>query len=200
VLFVGFIRPEKGIEYLLRALPLVRSDRPVELALVGSSAQFPRERERLEGIVAELGIEDRVQWEGYASFGQALFDQMDRSDLLVLPTMSEGTPRVLVEARARSLPIVATRVGGIPSSVTDGYDGLLVPPKDPPALAEAMSRIIIDAALRKRLIRQGRERVAGLTVEGFVDLVLELLAHGSPTARKSGIDRAAGETVPTRSL
>jgi glycosyltransferase involved in cell wall biosynthesis len=84
--------------------------------------------------------------------------------------------------------------------VTDGQDGLLVRPKDPRALAEAMSRIIDDAALRKHLIQQGRERVAGLTVERFVDLVLKLLANRPPAAvRESGIEIAADEKVATRS-
>jgi glycosyltransferase involved in cell wall biosynthesis len=175
ILFVGFIRAEKGIEFLIRALPLIKSRRPVHLALVGSWDQFPTEYERLRGIIHELNLEERVSWEGYAAFGRELFAQMDRSDLLAAPSLSEGTPRVLVEARARSLPIVSTRVGGIPTSVTAGEDGLLVPPRDPQALAHAISCIINDAALRQRLIHNGRERVRQITIERFVDLIMQLL-------------------------
>ncbi len=177
ILFLGFIRAEKGIEYLLRALPHVESDRPVILALVGGWDQFPEERERLLRIIEELGIEEKVVWEGYAKFGADLFAQIDRSDMLVLPSLSEGTPHVLIEARARSLPIIASRVGGIPGSVTDGEDGLLVPPRDPTAIAQAISRVIGDQELRQRLIRQGRERVRMLTIEWFVDLVMDLLTR-----------------------
>ena len=176
VLFVGFIRAEKGIEYLLRALPLIRSKKPVKVALVGSAKQFPEEHQRLSKLLSELGIEKLVSWEGYARHGAELFEQMDRSDLLVLPTLSEGTPRVLVEARARSLPVVSTTVGGIPSSVTDGEDGLLVAPRDPAALAEAITRIIGDGVLRRRLIERGRERVRDLTIDRFVDLVVKGLS------------------------
>ena len=186
LLFVGFIRPEKGIEYLLRSLPLVDADRPVRLAIVGPWDQFPREHQRLNSIVEELALRGRVAWEGYCTFGHELFSQMDRSDLLVLPSLSEGTPRVLVEARARSLPIISTTVGGIPSSVTDGQDGLLVPPRDPAALASAISRIIRDGDLRRRLIGNGRERVKCMTIDRFVDLVLDLLAPrplGASSAR-----------------
>jgi len=177
VMFLGFIRAEKGIEFLLRALPLVNCDRRVEVALVGGWDQFPEERERLLGIIDELGIQDRVSWEGYARFGPDLFAQIDRSDMLVLPSLSEGTPHVLIEARARSLPIIASAVGGIPDSVCDGQDGLLVPPRQPEAIAEAISRIIADRDLRQRLIRQGRERVAKLTIEWFVDLIMDLLTR-----------------------
>jgi len=176
LLFVGFVRPEKGLEFLLRAMPLIETDRPVHLSVVGAWEQFAAERERLLTIINELHLGGRVRWEGYVSFGRALFDKLDDADVLVLPSLSEGTPRVLVEARARSLPLVATNVGGIPSSVTDGEDGLLVPPRDAPALARAVSRIINDARLRRRLIRTGRDNVRGLTVERFADRVVELLA------------------------
>ncbi len=176
LVFVGFIRPEKGIEYLIRALPNISSDRPVTLALVGPHGQFATEKPRLDNLINELGLADRVTWEGYAAFGEQLFGQIDRSDILVLPTLSEGTPRVLVEARARSVPIVSTTVGGIPTSVTDGHDGLLVPPRDPQALADAISRIINDADFRQRIIKAGRERVADWTVERFVDRVVNCLA------------------------
>ena len=192
VLFVGFIRPEKGLEYLIRALPLVRAAAPVELAIVGSSDQFPAEYERLRRIAGALGVGERISWEGYAPFGKELFEQMDRSDVLVLPSLSEGTPRVLVEARARSLPVVSTRVGGIPSSVSDGVDGLLVRPRDAVALAEAIGRVCTDADLRRALIQRGRERVRDCTIERFVDLVIDLLTRpderqsARPTARTEG--------------
>lgn len=190
LLFVGFIRPEKGLEYLLRAIPLIAWSTgfqpvsgasgtglpPVELSIVGSWDQFPAEHDRLVKIAAELGLADRVHWRGYAPFGPELFAHMDRADVLVLPSLSEGTPRVLVEARARSLPVVSTRVGGIPSSVTDGQDGLLVPPADAEALAGAITRIITNGELRRRLIDAGRRRVTDLTVDRFVDLVVSLLA------------------------
>jgi glycosyltransferase involved in cell wall biosynthesis len=176
LLFVGFIRPEKGIEYLIRALPLVDAGKPIQLALVGSWDKFSSERDRLVALIGELGLTDMVSWENHAPFGRPLFDRMDRSDILVLPSLSEGTPRVLVEARARSLPIVSTLAGGIPDSVCDGEDGLLVPPRDAVALASAISRLVTDGALRRRLIRRGRERVKGLTVGHFADLVAGLLA------------------------
>lgn len=196
LLFVGFIRPEKGLEFLLRALPLVTRERHVHLAVVGSWDQFSGERERLDALIDELGLRDEVSWEGYAPFGRALFDQMDRSDILVLPSLSEGTPRVLVEARARSLPVIATRVGGIPSSVTDGMDGLLVPPRDPTALAAAVSRVIRDDALRCRMIRAGRETVRTWTVGRFVDLVLDRLVQRSSAS--SGTDAAAPQPATKR--
>ncbi len=182
ILFVGFIRPEKGLEYLIRALPRVETAKPVRLALVGPSDQFAGERKRLEGIVLELGLTDHVSWEGYAAFGRDLFDQMDRSDVLVLPSVSEGTPRVLVEARARSLPVISTTVGGIPSSVTDGEDGLLVPPCNVGALARALSSVIDDGDLRRRLIDRGRERVSGLTVGRFAALVMQQLTDSSASS------------------
>lgn len=184
LLFVGMIRPEKGLEFLIRALPLIESPKPVHLALVGSWDQFSHERHRLMEIIQSLKIESQVHWEGYAAFGQMLFEQLDRSDILVLPSISEGTPRVLVEARARSLPIVSTNVGGIPSSVTDGEDGLLVEPRNIKAMAQAVSKIIEADKLRKKLIVQGRKNVESITVEKFVEMVMALL-----TGREIAEDR-----------
>lgn len=181
VIFVGFVRPEKGLEYLIRALPSLGATPPVQLTIVGSWGQFEGERNRLAGLVEQLGLTARVEWAGYAPFGPELFAQLDRSDVMVLPSLSEGTPRVLVEARARSLPVISTRVGGIPSSVRDGEDGLLVPPRDAGAIAAALERIIRDGELRRRLIATGRERMRELTMDRFVDrmvLALRQAARG----------------------
>jgi len=174
ILFVGYIRPEKGVEYLLQAVAKLKTPRPWELVLIGPD-EFPAYRKRLNEVIGERQIGDRVHWQGYVSFGEPMFAQMRAADLLVLPTLSEGTPHVLVEARATSLPIVATNVGGIPTTVTDGVDALLVPPKDPAALAAAIDRIIEDGELRRALIRNGLRSARHLTVDRFAELVQSVL-------------------------
>jgi glycosyltransferase involved in cell wall biosynthesis len=134
ILFVGFLRPEKGIEYLLDAVSQLNPDVPWELEIAGPR-QFPDYCQKLDERASALGIRERIRWTGYVPNGKPLFDRMRAADLLVLPTLSEGTPHVLVEARANGLPCISTTVGGVPTTVTDGYDALLVPPKDARALA-----------------------------------------------------------------
>ncbi len=175
LLFIGFPRPEKGLQYLIEALPLLKTPQPCELLIVGAAEQFQAYRAELERRAAQRGVAERIQWQGYVSYGPQMFAHLRSADILVLPTLSEGTPRVLVEARANSLPLVATNVGGIPTSVTDGHDGLLVPPKDPAALATAVTRIIADGELRRTLIRNGLATARRLTVDRFVELVAGLL-------------------------
>jgi len=175
LIFVGFIRPGKGLPYLIEALSQIRTQRRVELAIVGPAEKYSAELERVERAIDAKGLRDRVSFEGYVAYGPALFEQMRRSDVLVLPTLSEGTPRVLIEARAQGLPVVSTNVGGIPSSVTHEHDGLLVPPADPQALAAAIERVIEDGALRRRLISNGLARTREMTVEAFVQRVDEIM-------------------------
>jgi glycosyltransferase involved in cell wall biosynthesis len=170
ILFVGYIRPEKGIEYLLNAVSQLKVDLSWELLIVGAD-QFQEYHRQLDEIVAARGIGERVYWEGYTSYGKPIFDRMRAADIFVLPTLSEGTPHVLVEARANSLPCISTTVGGVPSTVTDEYDALLVPPKDPAALARAIERISFDGELRRMLIRNGFAAARAQTLERFVALV-----------------------------
>jgi glycosyltransferase involved in cell wall biosynthesis len=175
ILFVGFIRPEKGIEYLLDAVSLLKADMPWELEILGPH-EFPDYSERLHHIAAERGIRDRVRWEGYVPNGKPLFDRMRAADLFVLPTLSEGTPHVLVEARANGLPCISTTVGGVPSTVTHGYDALLVPPKDARALARAIKRVARDTELRRALIRNGLMAARNQTLDRFIDTVFRELS------------------------
>lgn len=181
LLFVGFVRPEKGITYLLEALPQLRCGQPWHLSIVGPWDQHPGHKRELEAQVSRLGIADRISWKGYVSCGPELWSFLRGHDILILPALSEGTPRVLVEARANSLPIVATRVGGIPTSVTDGIDGILVRPKDADEIARAIDHIVTDGPFRRRLIRSGFSRVRHLTVGCFVEA---LLAELRPRARR----------------
>ncbi len=177
ILFVGYIRPEKGIEYLLEAVSHLGANVPWELEIVGAD-QFPNYRLRLDRLVAKLGIGERVHWKGYLSYGKPLFDRMRAADIFVIPSLSEGTPHVLVEARANGLPCISTTVGGVPSTVTHGYDALLVPPKNPGALAGAIERLIGDGELRRSLIRNGYAAARGQTLGRFVAIVRRELESG----------------------
>ena len=170
ILFVGFIRPEKGIEYLLDAVSLLKGDVPWELEIVGPR-EFQEYSEKLNSISAARGIRERINWMGYIPNGMPLFDRMRAADVFVLPTLSEGTPHVLVEARANGLPCISTTVGGVPSVVTDGYDALLVPPKDARALAGAIERVVSDAELRRALIRNGLTAARMQTLGRFIAVV-----------------------------
>ncbi len=173
LLLISYIRPEKGVEYLIEALSKLKTARPWELRLVGSTGPFAEYRAQLEAMIAAGGFSQRVHWMGHAQFGAEMFGYLRAADVFILPTLSEGTPRVLIEARANSLPIVSTNVGGIPTSVKDGQDGLLVPPKDAGALAAAIDRVIEDGALRRALIVAGRATARRYTIDRFVSLVLE---------------------------
>ena len=174
ILFVGFIRPEKGIEYLLEALFLLKAGVPWEMEIVGPR-DFPEYSEKLDAIAGALRVHDRIRWTGYVPNGKPLFDRMRAADLLVLPSLSEGTPHVLVEARANGLPCISTEVGGVPTTVTDGFDALLVPPKDPTALARAIERVIGDCELRRALIRNGLLAARKQTLDHFINTVLREL-------------------------
>lgn len=184
ILFVGFIRPEKGIEYLLDAVASLPMCIRWELEMIGPR-EFPEYARKLEDLAADRGIGTRIHWSGYVPNGKPLLDRMRAADLLVLPSLSEGTPHVLVEARASGLPCIATKVGGVPSCVTDGHDSLLVPPKDSPALARAIERIVRDGELRRTLIRNGLATARRQTLDKFVAAVLRDLHDGAAQARSA---------------
>jgi glycosyltransferase involved in cell wall biosynthesis len=119
--------------------------------------------ERLDRL-KDLG---RVFFRGAKKFGPELFQHFADADVLVVPSRSEGTPRVAIEARAFGCPVIGTNVGGIPTSITDGVDGLLVPVDNPQALCDAMLRVAREPELRQRLIAGGIDRARRTTMECF---------------------------------
>jgi glycosyltransferase involved in cell wall biosynthesis len=102
-------------------------------------------------------------------------------DAFVLPTLpGEGIPRVLLEAMTAGVPIVTTRVAGIPSLVTHEVNGLLVDTPTPAAVAAALARIVTDAPLRQRLIARGYETARGLTLEAQAARMMDVVSKRLP--------------------
>lgn len=144
-LFVGVLQRYKNVAGLAEAWRLAARRVPgATLLVVGGG----RETAPIERLVAELPEQTRRA----ARFAPAeVAAALDDSSLLVLPSLSEGLPRVAMEAFARGRPVVGSRAGGIPDIVQDGINGLLVPPGDAPALAEALVRVLGDRMLLERL-------------------------------------------------
>ncbi len=141
-LFVGVLERYKGIETLAAAWRLVAGRVPeARLHLVGSGTQ--------DAVAAALEREG-VRWDRRLE-PEELARALDASSVLLLPSVSEGLGRVIVEAFLRARPVVATRVGGIPDLVEHGVNGLLVEPGSPEALADSIERVLVDRELARRL-------------------------------------------------
>ena len=145
----------KGQRELIEALPRLPG---VHAVVVGDDLeQGGAYRHRLERWAAELGVADRVVFTGHHPDPRAILDELD---VFVLPSWTEGLSIAMLEAMAHATPVVATPVGGTPEAVVDGETGLLVPPRNPAALAEAIGELLADRARAKRLGESGRRRVA----------------------------------------
>ena len=156
LLFIGRLAPVKGLPVLLEALARIAGDHPgLTLDLIGDGPA----RGMLKAQAAALGLSDRVRFLGYRSQG-AVAEALAECDMLVLPSFAEGLPVVLMEALAARLPVIATRIAGVPELVEDGVSGLLVPPGDVAALARAIGRLAGDAELRLKMGDAGARAVA----------------------------------------
>ena len=151
LLSVGRLSKEKGHAELLRALAVVRDagQRKVHLLLAGDGP----ERAALETLRAELRLTETVHFLGHQANVRPYYGI---ADLFVLPSHSEGSPNVLLEAIDADVPIVATAVGGIPEIVENEVSALLVNREDEAALAAAIRRLLEDEALRERLRSKAR--------------------------------------------
>ena len=152
---VGRLSPEKGYLGLLHSFARVReSGIDADLVIVGDGP----ERARIEKAIDTLNLQANVVLQG-ALAEEATLIQIANADILVLPSFMEGLPVVLMEAMALGLPVIASRVAGIPELVTDNQEGLLFCPTDWNELAEKLELLIADSQLQQRLGRAGRAKI-----------------------------------------
>jgi glycosyltransferase involved in cell wall biosynthesis len=155
LLFVGALLPGKGLQHLLAALPLV-PDARLEVVGAGRDAFA----EELRAIARGAGVEDRVRWHGYVAEPARLREIYRGADVFVLPTLSEGAPRVVWEAMSQGLPVVVSDIPPVRAALTPDVDAVFAPPADPSGIAGSVQRLRHDRHLRRALIRRGYERAA----------------------------------------
>jgi glycosyltransferase involved in cell wall biosynthesis len=156
ILSVGRLSKEKAHADLIKAfkqLCTTNHDLNCKLVIVGDGP----ERESLESASVQSGLNQRIIFAGQVADVQPFYAM---SDVFVLPSLTEGSPNVLLEAMAAKVPVVATAVGGVPEIVENEESALLVPANDPAALAAAIARLLTDAELGRRLTRNAAEIIS----------------------------------------
>ena len=162
VLYVGRFDKRKGIETLVRAMgqSTLRGQADLKLMIAGGSTPGQSdgiERDRIEGIVAELGLTDITSFPGRLDVELPTY--YAAADVVVVPSHYEPFGLVPIEAMACRTPVVASDVGGLQFTIVNEVTGLLVPPKDDAAFAVAIDRILRDADWANQLGQTGRQRV-----------------------------------------
>ena len=171
---VARLTPQKGLDYLLHALSMLRERFPDLYCLIVGDGPL---RSELEALAEELGLTEHVRFCGLRRDVPAILQNLD---LFILPSLFEGLPVALLEAMAAGRPVVATQVAGSSEVIEDGVNGRLVPSADSVALAEAMAELLEDRELAQALARRGQETVRqrytiGRVAETYERLYEELL-------------------------
>jgi glycosyltransferase involved in cell wall biosynthesis len=181
LLTVARLTKEKGHRFLIEALPRVLAEWPSLVCLFVGEGEF---REALRNLAREKGVEQSCRFAGARN---DLVDWYAAADVVVLPSLSEGFPFVVLEALAMSCPVVATDVNGVSEIIYDGSTGLLVPPRNSQALEAAIRTMLRDPGLAARLGKAGQQEVAarftvGKMVQGTIRVIEEAMPglRGSP--------------------
>ena len=188
---VARLEAEKGHRFLVAAMPDILAAAPrTWLAIVGEGSLADDLKAQQAALPAPA--RDRVFFTGRREDVSAITADLD---VAVLPSLREAQGISLLEAMARRVPVIASAVGGIPEVVTDGVDGLLVPPGDPGALAAAATRLLTDTGLRQRLGAAGYRTVAErFSIDAQVRRTEEL--YDEELARAGVVNAAPPESMP----
>jgi 1,4-alpha-glucan branching enzyme len=169
-LFVGRLVKIKGVEHLIKGIPYVLKNYPqAKFTIVGEGPQ----RRKLEGLGKELNIESSLIFAGGIHRG-SLSPWYENARLLILPSLEEAQSIVALEAFAHGIPVIASRVGGIPEIVREGWNGYLVEPGNEQKIADCICRIFSDDELRNTLSANARKTAEERSWENGIDRFLDL--------------------------
>lgn len=187
LLSVGRAVEKKGYDDLLNALAQLPKDLNWRLVHIGGG----KLKDKLRALGATLGIGDRIEWLG-AQPQEVVLENYRRADLFVLASRigrdgdRDGLPNVLMEAQSQAIACISTAVSAIPELIRDGETGLLVPPEEPAALADALRDLITDPQKRQRLADAGCLRVRSeFTMDKGIDDLLSRFGHQSSDEQPS---------------
>ena len=153
ILYAGSLYPLKGVHDLIRGIANVRKHGlKANLTVVGEGQQ----KEALTTLTRVLGIEEYVKFEGFVPYSN-MPQYYRRSDIFCFPTLGEPFGKAIIEAMACGKPVIATNAGGPAEIIRDKVDGILVPPSNPEAIAQQITRLIEDKNERRRLGERARE-------------------------------------------
>lgn len=170
ILFVGGISEAKGVHILLRSLHQLRNRGiDLHLTIIGASTDGGV---WLNEQLKTLNINDMVRYKGKLAWEDVL-SYYDKSDVLVLSSLSEGVPQVIIEAMSRGLPTIATRVGSVPWIIQDRVSGLLVNPNSVSDLTDAILHLANEEEMRVRFVKSGLAVARRATLDATVDFMVE---------------------------
>ncbi len=170
LIFAGSLVPVKGLIYLIEAVNIITQQQPeARLLILGDG----KERHSLETLVARLGLEKCVTFTGRVD-NAAVPEFLAAADVFVLPSLSEGFPNVIAEAMACGLPVVCTRIRGIPEIVADGVNGFLVAPRNPAELADKIVSLLSNGALREEISATNKAWAKANSWDKIVDRLEEV--------------------------
>jgi len=166
LLYVGMLKQEKGVNYLIEGFKLlIDQGYKARLTIVGDGP----EKAKLEQRVMEMQVGNVISFIGYVPLGPQLLEIYKHNDVFILPSISEGTPRVLIEAMANKLLVIATNVGGVPFTINNNQNGILIEPKSPEQICCAVKEILKNDEKREQIIEEAFEFAKENTLESFVD-------------------------------
>ncbi len=196
---VGRLSPWKGHKTLMEAFGLLPDLGDVRLLVVGDCAFWEKSyRRELEEFAQQQGIADRTIFTGHR---EDVPDLLAASDVFCLPSRNEPFGRVIIEAMAVGLPVVATRGGGVPEIIQDGQEGLLVPIDSPRELADALAQLLKDPAIRRQMGEAGRRRVRErfdlrVTVKAIESIYEGLLGHVGKSQKRRSLSARTRRSNP----
>ena len=172
ILYVGRIEPLKGIDILLRAVPMLEYGQDLRVLVVGGNPGNDAELDRLKSLTAELGIGDTVTFTGSVP-QSTLPTYYSAADVFVLPSHSESFGLAPLEAMACGTPVVVSRVGGMKTFVNSGENGYLVPWRCPESFAQRLDVLLANPELRDAMGQAAREKALSMGWASVADQMLD---------------------------